>query len=340
MITLHKTSEATEIAKLYESERDRKGQPVYWHPRKEEKYRMGIDDVSKYVGSEKFRDYYRLSVLDAQKIAKALKRGKDVPEDANKGLQNKFFRVKKDMEKKLYTEMDLAGGNQFIKVGFPESRKEWSGLHITIGSSGSGKTFHTLSMIEENLHGKRSERRQIVYASTELNKDKTLKKLMADRYRPYVTGVDLSDDAFEESESDTVEQWFQQDILPAFKNLRAGAHVVLDDPRDSLASKYLLAWQNTAYRTLRHQDVGMTSIQHSMRGGRWSSQAYSSVKYVHTFPRGSGKGKLTDYLSKEIGVPLRKAREYVQRYADNGRVMSIRMHSPTCLIGPKGIVLL
>ena len=340
MLTLQKTAETIEIAKLYENDRDKKGQPIYWHPRKEVKLRMGIDDVSDYIGSEQFRDTYRLSVLDSQKIAEALKRGKDVPEDADKGLQNKFFKVKKDLERKLFTEMDLAGSDQYIKVGFPESRKEWSGLHVTIGSSGSGKTHHTMAMIMENLHGKRSERRQIVYASTELQKDKTLKKLMADRYRPWVTGVDLSDDAFTESELGTVEEWFNRDIHPAFKNIQPGGHVVLDDPKDSLAAKPLLAFQNTAYRTLRHQDVGMTSIQHSMRGGRWSSQAYSSVKYVHTFPRGGGKGKLVDYLSKDIGVPLRLAREYVQRFADNGRVMTVRMHSPSCLVGPKGVILL
>ena len=340
MLTLQKTSETIEVAKLYESEKDKKGQPIYWHPRKDVKLRMGIDDVSDYVGSEQFRDTYRLSVLDSQKIAEALKRGKDVPEDANKGLQNKFFKVKKDLERKLFTEMDLSGSDQYIKVGFPLDRKEWSGLHVTIGSSGSGKTHHTMAMIMENLHGKRSERRQIVYASTELQKDKTLKKLMADRYRPWVTGVDLSDDAFEESEVGTVDEWFQRDILPRFKNIQPGGHVVLDDPKDSLAAKPLLMWQNTAYRTLRHQDVGMTSIQHSMRGGRWSSQAYSSVKYVHTFPRGGGKGKLVDYLSKDIGVPLRLAREYVQRFADHGRVMTVRMHSPSCLVGPKGIILL
>ena len=125
-----------------------------------------------------------------------------------------------------------------------------------------------------------------------------------------------------------------------FKNIPKYAHVVLDDPKDSLAAMPLLKWQNTAYRTLRHKDVGMTSIQHSMRGGRWSSQAYSSVKFVHTFPRGSGKGKLVDYLSKDIGVTLRKAREYVNRFADQGRIMTIRMHSPACLIGPKGLILL
>ena len=339
MLTLHKTEEGTEIARLYNGEKDRKPQPVYWHPKKEERYKMGVEDVRPYLSSEKFRDYYKLSVIEAQAIARALQKGRDVPE-GKRGLQNKFFKVKKDLEKRLYTEMDLGDTTQFLRVDFPEKRDEWSGLHVTIGSSGSGKTFHTSDLILHNLKGPRSQRRQFVYASTELNKDKTLQKLLTEKYKPWFQGIDLSDDTFEESDAGSPEEWFKRDMLPIFKSVPSGGHVVLDDPKDSIAAKQLLQWQNTAYRTLRHQNVGLTSIQHSMRGGRWSSQAYSSVKYVHTFPRGSGKGKLVDYLSKDIGMTLREAREYVQRFADHGRLMTIRMHSPACLVGPKGIVLL
>ena len=339
MLTLQKTPEGTEIAKLYNSENDKNPQPVYWNPKKEPKLKMGIDDVSNYTGSTEFRDYYKLSVLEARAISDALKRGKDVP-DGVKGLQNKFFTVKKDLERKLFTEMDLGDSNQFLRVDFPTDKNEWSGLHICIGCSNSGKTHHTTRLIKANLDGPKRERRQFVYASTELTKDKTLKNLMSDRYMGYVVGVDLSNDAFKESEAGSVEEWFAKDIKPFLSNVPPGGHIVLDDPRDSEAARFLMRWQNTAYRTLRHRGVGLTSIQHSMRGGRWSSQAYSSVKFVHTFPRGSGKGKLVDYLSKDIGVPLRLAREYVNRFADQGRVMTIRMHSPVCLIGPKGLILL
>ena len=339
MLTLHKTDEAIEIARLYNSENDRNPEPVYWHPRKEERFKMGVRDVKTFLTSEKFRDYYKLSVLEAQSIASALQKSKDVP-DGRKGIQNKFFKVKKDLEKRLYTEMDLGDSSQFLRVDFPVKKDEWSGLHITIGSSGSGKTFHTSDLILRNLKGPRSQRRQFVYASTELNKDKTIKKLLQERFRPWVSGIDMSDEAFEESESNTPEEWFKKDMLPILKSVPPGGHIVLDDPKDCVAAPFLLRWQNTAYRTLRHQNVGLTSIQHSMRGGRWSSQAYSSVKYVHTFPRGSGKGKLVDYISKDIGTTLKEAREYVQRFADNGRIMTVRMHSPACLIGPKGIVLL
>ena len=339
MLTLKKVDETTEVVKLYDSENDKHPVPVYWYPKRDPQLKMGVDDVSNYIGSEDFRDYYKLSVLGSQAIAEALKRGKDVPQ-GKLGLQNKFFTVKKDLERKLYTEMDLGDSKQLLRVDFPSDKNEWSGLHITIGSSGSGKTYHTVAMIKANLHGPRKDRRQFVYASTELHKDTTLKALMGERYRPYMQGIDLSDTAFKDSEAGNVEEWFARDMLPILDNVAPHGHIVLDDPRDSPASLQLMRWQNTAYRTLRHSGVGMTSIQHSMRGGRWSSQAYSSVKFVHTFPRGAGKGKLVDYLSKDVGVNLREAREYVQRFADSGRVMTIRLHSPACLIGPKGIVLL
>ena len=340
MLTLHKTSESTEIARLYESERDKHGTPLYWHPKKEEKYKLGVEDIDNYLTSEEFRDYYRLSLADASAIAEALKRGRDVPDKSHKGLQNKFFKVKKDLNKKLFTEMDLGDSSQYLRVDFPLDNSTWTGLHVTIGSSGSGKTFHTMDMMLRNLNGPKRNRRQICYASTELYKDKTLKKLMGDKYAGYVTGIDLSDDAFEESEHNSIDEWYHRSILPKLRSVPEGGHIVLDDPKDSPAANFLLKWQNTAYRTLRHKNIGLTSIQHSMRGGRWSSQAYSSVKYVHTFPRGGGKGKLTDYLSKDIGIPLKKAREYVDRFAENGRVLSVRMHNPSCLIGPKGIILL
>ena len=346
MLTLHKTQEGTEIATLYNSENDKKGVPIYWHPKKEEKYKLGVDDSENYLTSENFRDYYKLSVLEAKAIAEALKRGSDVP-DAKKGLQNKFFKVKKDLAKRLYTEMDLGDSKQIIRVDFPKNKKEWAGLHICIGCSGSGKTYKTVEWALRNLKGPPNQRRNFIYASAELSKDTTLKKLMAEKYAYHVRGIDLSDDAYEEwSENGlttggkTPDDWFNQEIKPVLSSARSGDVIILDDAKDSPAHLQMVRWQNTAFRTTRHKNVGLISIQHNMRGGRWTSQGHSSVKYVHTFPRGSGKGKLIDYLSKDIGTTLREARDYVNRYAEGGRLMTIRLHSPTCLIGPNGIILL
>ena len=339
MLTLHKTEESIHIADLYDNTKDKNPQPIFWFPKKNKELKLGLEDVEPYLKSPEFRNYYRLHPNTAKIIAESLLKDRPLDEKIQKSVQTKYWAVKKDLESKLYNEMDLNGSDQYIRLDFPKNKKEWSGLHVTIGSSGGGKTYSTVDMILHNLQGPRSQRRQFVYASTELNKDSTLRKLMSDRYMQWVRGIDLSDDALSDSDKG-VEEWFKSDILPILKNVQPGGHIVLDDPKDSPAAKYLLKWQNTAYRTSRHRGVGMTSIQHSMRGGRWSSQAYSSVKFVHTFPRGSGKGKLVEYLSRDIGVRLKDAREYVTRFAESGRRMTIRMHNPACLIGPKGIVLL
>ena len=172
MLTLHKTPESVEIARLYENDRDKNGKPVYFHPKKDEKYKLGVDDIGKYLTSEEFRDYYKLSKLEAQAISQALLRGKDVPDGAHKGLHNKFFKVKKDLHNKLFSEMDLEGSEQFLRVDIPADPKEWSGLHITIGSSGSGKTYHTTDFLLRNLNGPKRQRRQFIYASNELGRIK------------------------------------------------------------------------------------------------------------------------------------------------------------------------
>ena len=140
MITLHKTEESIHIADLYESVSDGTPQAIYWHPRKKKELRLGVEDVEPYLSSEEFRDYYQLHPTTAKLIGDALLKGKPLEASISRGVQTKYWNVKKDLEKKLYSEMDLHGSEQHVRLDFPAKKKEWSGLHITIGSSGGGKT--------------------------------------------------------------------------------------------------------------------------------------------------------------------------------------------------------
>ena len=92
-------------------------------------------------------------------------------------------------------------------------------------------------------------------------------------------------------------------------------------------------------RVYRHQSVSLMVILHSIRSGAWSQQAYNSIRYLVLFPR-SQKGKITNYLNQDIGLPLREARETVRSFSQTGRHMIVRLHSPECLIGPKLIKIL
>ena len=172
--------------------------------------------------------------------------------------------------------------------------------------------------------------------------DETLKKLMAKRYEPWVTGVDSSQEAFDkwaEEHGNDVQHWFEEEILPDLKNAPSSSHIFLDDARDSPAKSQLMKWQNRAFRTLRHKNVGVTSIQHSIRGRDWTSQSYSSVFAVILFPSGSGKGKIVRFLADDIGLGVRRARQLVKEFAEGGRTLLIRMWSPSCLIGTRKLIL-
>ena len=300
---------------------------------------MSVDDADEYLKTTHFRIRYKLSKDQHEKLQDCLLRD-NCPED-DKDLIRKFYKIREDLESRLYEEMEL-GDDQYFRVDFPEKRKEWSKHFIKIGSTGVGKTWHSVSKALHNLQGPRKDRRQFVYVSTELEHDDTLKQLMGKRYEQWVTGVDSSQEAFDkwsDEHGNDVQSWFDQEILPDLKNAPSGSHIFLDDSPDSPAHKQLMRWQNRAFRTLRHKNVGISSLQHSIRGRNWTSQSYSSVFAVILFPTGSGKGKIINFISDDIGLGVRRALEIVQEFAETGRTLLVRMHSPSCLIGDRKLVL-
>ena len=79
----------------------------------------------------------------------------------------------------------------------------------------------------------------------------------------------------------------------------------------------------------------MSSIQHNVRGGKRTSQSFSSVKFVSLFVRGSGKGKMVEFLYETLGVGRKKARILVDIFGESGRSMTIHQWSPTIIFGDK-----
>ena len=346
MISLDKGPNAIELCKLYKGDPSEhhgsmEGTPVYYLPRKNKKYRMSVEDADEYLRSDVFRIRYKLNNEQHERLQDCLLDDKC---PAEKSLIRKFYTIREDLENRLYEEMELSDG-QYFRVDFPEDKKEWTKHIIKIGSTNSGKTWHSVSRAMHNLQGPRNKRRNFTYVSTELEHDSTLKKLLAKRYQPWVTGVDTSQEAYEEwveneNTGTSVNDWFDETILPALNNTPRSGHIYLDDVRDSPAHKQLLKWQNKAFRTLRHKHVGITSIQHNIRGNQWTSQSYSSVFGVVLFPSGSGKGKINRFLADDIGLGIRRARRFVKQFAETGRTLFCRMHSPSALIGDRLLVLL
>ena len=105
--------------------------------------------------------------------------------------------MRKDLNDKLFTQIDLRGTKHEITWRFPDKQKEWPTTQIIIGSSGVGKTHKIISEIIEAMTRRR--KRKFIYMSPELNIDKTLKKVVnSKKFEKWFEGIDIGDDAFDE----------------------------------------------------------------------------------------------------------------------------------------------
>jgi hypothetical protein len=154
------------------------------------------------------------------------------------------------------------------------------------------------------------------------------------KYTKYFRGIDISDDSFDNSTYDTVEQFYKEEVKGEVDGLCRGSVVIFDDAVDTPIRKQILAKINKMLRTCRHKAVGLAYVLHRIKSGTWSQQASSSCKYYVTFPK-SGKGKIAEYL-KDQGLTAKEARETVSDFGDcDCRAMLIRLHAPNAFINKK-----
>ena len=116
-------------------------------------------------------------------------------------------------------------------------------------------------------------------------------------------------------------------------------YLVFDDLVDQVASEFTKHLVNKLLRTARHQSLTVIMILHNLRSSTFSTQAHNSIKYLTLFPR-SQKGKLIQYLNRDLGIPLAKARDHIFKFSQAGRTMTVRLHAPEALIGPRLIRLI
>ena len=345
MLSLQNGPGSKELARMFDGDPSdhhgsMEGTPVYWLPKKNKKYRLEIVDTEAFLRSPEFRIRYKLSRVQHVALVDAI-----LDDECPEGpLVRKYYTIREDLENRLYEEMVLSD-DQYLRIDYPEDKKQHSLMWLTVGSTGCGKTYAECSKAIAMLQRPVSQRRQIVYVSTELDDDETLKRLMKKRYNKWVTGVDSSDAGFEkwkddEHNSGSVQDWFDETILPPIENAPRGAHCILDDPKDSLANKQILSLLDKALRTYRHKGIGITSLQHAIRGHKDTSQSYSSVFGITFFPAGGGKGKLQGFLADNCGLGIRRSREVVKLFAETGRKLIVRCHTPTALIGDRVILLI
>ena len=307
----------------------KKRQDVYWHPRKNKELRLAVDNIQSF-NTEKNRDKFKLSHAQMSEILGHLKKG-TTPEDR---LQTKFFKVKKYIDNSLYTSMDLSGGGQKFEVNYPKGADTWGELSVVLGGSGSGKTTHLVQKILRNLNGPKRDRRKFLWVSNEFLIDKSLNELKKPRYNQNFRGIDISDSSFDNSEYQTTDDFYENEVRGEVDSLPRGSVVVFDDARSTPIHKPLLRKINKMLRTTRHRAVGLSYILHRIKSGLWSQQASSSCKYYVVFPK-SGRGKIAEFL-KDQGLTAREARETVNDFSEvDTRAMTVRLHAPQAFINEK-----
>ena len=300
---------------------------VWYHPVKNPDLRNAVEDVTSFFDSD-FKDQFELSDEQSRDIIQHLKAG-----TVSEKYQKLFFRVKKSIQESLYSEMNIMGTGSNFQVNFPPGNDTWPSNMTLIGSTNSGKTHKLKTRILNNLNGPKRNKRQFLIFSSEWESDRTMSDLKADKYKEFIYGKEISDQAFKDSDYDTVEDFFKYEIMSRWENAQKGTVCCFDDPRDSAEGLGPLIRNliNRALRVSRHKFTGICFVLHRIRAGAWSQQSANSSEWFCLFPR-SQKGKVTAFLNMDMGQTMREARKNVAQFSAHGRGMYVHMYAPNCLI--------
>lgn len=328
MITLTDDTENVEICKLHEK---RKKKPIFWHPRICKDLRSAVENLNSF-NTEKFRDRFELSEDQAGSIFSGLKDNSVCEHN-----QTKYFKCKEFIQNSLLTEMNIEDSPGEFIIDFPPGQV-FCHHHLIVGGTSSGKTHTAMTKCLRNLQGPTKDRRQFIYFSAEWNRDKTLEPLRDKKYRQWVDGVDCSEEGMKNSQWETQEEFFKNEIRLRCE-VADPCVIVFDDSMDMCCSKYIKPLINRMMRIARHDGINLIVLLHCLRSASWSSQSHQSCRYITVFPR-SQKGKIRDYLNTDLGLTLRESRDLVNDFAQTGRAMTLSLHCPQFAMNKKLLRLL
>ena len=114
MLTLTPHKENIQIAEI-RTGKNKKLQPVFWHPTIQKELMNGIDDLGYFFGNEDFTDRFQLSQDQATSIKTHLTNNTVCSQN-----QIKHFQCKRFITESLHSEMDISDQkNQTFEVNFP-----------------------------------------------------------------------------------------------------------------------------------------------------------------------------------------------------------------------------
>jgi len=330
MLTLTKHPDNKEICVLIQGG---KRTPVYWHPTINESLMNTVEDLSTF-NTGYFRDRFELSKQQSEEIFDGLKK-----DEVCEHQQQKYFKCKRHINDALLTEMDISDTDGTFVVEYDADNTKYTGHELACSGTGAGKSYYFVNKALHNLKGPKSSRRRFLIFSAEWTDDKTLAPLKHQRFNEYVEGIECSEAAVKDSQWNSEDEFFENEIKMRVDFAPPGTIILFDDAVDMVAPNRVRTLINRQLRVARHAGVTVQLILHNLRSASWSVQAMNSIRYLTVFPR-SQKGKVVAYLNRDLGIPLGQARDHVRTFAQHGRHMSVRHHAPELLIGPKLIRLL
>jgi len=321
MLSLHKTPESVKVCDIVKN--GRITGEVQWHPTINDKYKNSYANIHD-VNDSHFRDLFELSKEQAHAILEGIQ--SDTVVDSKK-----YFQVKRHIQESLQIEMDLKGTPESFQYNF-KPKSEFNPHLLLVGNTASGKTFWFKELCLRNLKGKKENRRNFIIISAQYYRDKTLRELRHEKYSKWVTGIDAGEDGLKNSEHDTPEEFFKNEILMRTQHAEPSTVIFCDDFRDTVCAEQMRGWVDKGLRVFRHRGHTLVLVLHSLRSGIWSSQSSNSVGYMVLFPR-SQRNKIIQYFNTELAIPLKESRELIRRFAADSRVLMVGRHMPECLIG-------
>ena len=336
MLTLKSDPENILVAEIRHGKK-KKTTPLFWHPVIKPELRNSIENLDYFFKDENFTDRFELTREQADQIQQHMSRN-----EICKEYQGKHFQCKRFIQDALNQEFDISDQpNMNLEIHFPKGSDTYAWCEWISGGTGSGKSHYLTTKLLTMLDGPKQDRRKVLYFSPEWDLDKTIAPLRADKYKEWVTGIDCSDESISKSQHNTPEEFFKNEIQIRAQYANRGTILCADDPVDFAEGlqepmrKLLTRLQ----RVGRHTGVSVVFILHRLRHGIWSQQAQSSCRYLTVFPR-SNKNKIRDYLNKEIGLSLPESRRAIADFAQHSRALTIRLHTPQCLISSKMVRLI
>ena len=261
--------------------------------------------------------------------------------DVGDSLRNEYWEIHKAHEKALRTEMWLGDQDDlYFEHNLPRDRETWGGNFLMVGNSGAGKTYWVVQLLLRYMRAtKPHSRRTIIYISPEAEIDTTLKPLRDKRFTFNTFFIDVSEDAVRRSSLSAAE-YYTTNVEAVIEKHGERACIVYDDFMDAAQGMEQLLRREyiRGLRTARHKKTTVVSLVHSYASGRNTSQAIQSVKFAVMFPA-SSRSRIVMFMRDHLHIPIKEAKELVERFAKIDRWMVIRMHSPVAIYNSKYLLL-